>query len=88
MNLVWTKHLTDQEEIEKFRDGIKYSWQLDRLYDILTEMKNKEERIEQSTDAYDTPNWDYRQADRNGYNRCLTSIIKLLDQRKSNLIHE
>lgn len=82
MNLTWTKHLTDQEEIEKFKEGIKYSWQLDRLQDVLAEMKDAETRKEQSGDIYDKPNWDYRQADRNGYLRCLNSILQLLDQRK------
>ena len=82
MNLAWLKHLPEGDEQQAYETGLKYSWQLDRLQDILIEMKEAEERREQSVDTYDSPNWDYRQADRNGFIRCLNSIIQLLDQRK------
>lgn len=82
MNLAWTKHLDHGADVQAHLQGIKHSYQLDYLQMLLTEMKESEERKEQSSDTYDKPNWDYRQADRNGYIRCLNSIINLLDQRK------
>jgi hypothetical protein len=77
----WTKHLSDQEEITKYQDGIRYSWQLDKLQELLTDMKDDKDII-QISDNYDAPNWALKQADRNGYLRCLNTIINLLDQRK------
>lgn len=88
MNLAWTRNLSDQTEIDRFTQSLQNSIVLDRLYDLLSEMKTEQERTEQGTDQYDNPNWEYRQADRNGYLRALNQIIKLTDpdQRKSKLI--
>lgn len=84
MITAWTRHLSTQEEIDKFQQAIKSSVVLDRMNTMLEEMKYDNERQETSPDMYDSENWDYRQADRNGFIRCLNQILKLTnpDQRK------
>ena len=79
MNLAWTNRLTE-DEIQ----GIKSSWQLDKLHELLVEMKTQNERAEVSPDNYYCPGWDYLQADRNGFIRCLNQILKLTDPDQRN----
>lgn len=83
MNLAWANRL-DQDELI----AIQNSWQLDKLHELLIDLKKEQERLELSSEMYDKPNWDYRQADRNGYIRALSNIMKLTDpdQRKSKLL--
>jgi hypothetical protein len=83
----WTSHLKSEDEIKRFRNEILGSKNvLKRQLDILNEMKEDAEQHELNTKVYDVPNWDYRQADVNGYKRCLKQISKLinLDQKENN----
>ena len=76
----WTKHLSSAEEKEKFEKGLRSSrWIIDRLSDMLKQIEENVVNTETSLRTYETPNWDYRQADTNGYRRCLNTIQKLLD---------
>lgn len=79
MITAWTSHLQDQEQVKRFQESVKHSDVLDRLHDILTDMKKEEERAEVSRESYDSPNWDYRQAHRNGIISTLTQVMKLTD---------
>ena len=77
----WTKHLKAEEK-ERFRNSVYGSKTvLDRLDDLLSEY---EQDLEKTEVDYNSPNWDYRQADANGYRRCLKKIKQLitLDQEK------
>lgn len=74
----WTKHLSGEEK-KRFQNEVLGSKQvLIRLQTILNEMRDEKEDLELSTDSYNSPNWDYKQADTNGYKRCLKQISKLI----------
>lgn len=76
----WTKHLQDEEEKKRFQSAVQGSKiVLNRLQALMNEMKDDAETIELNTKIYDIPNWDYRQADMNGYKRCLKQISKIIN---------
>lgn len=82
----WTKHLKEEDK-DRFRNSVLGSKVvLDRLQDILNEMKEDADSIELNTKIYDIPNWDYRQADTNGFKRALKLVSKIinLDQGNTN----
>lgn len=78
----WASHIKDPDEKKRF---INYVYQsrglLERLSDILKGMDVSSE-LDQS--SYDSPSWAAKQADNNGYRRCLREIQKLitLDQKE------
>jgi hypothetical protein len=75
----WTKHIRDPEEQERFRGQIKAAEPvLERLKEMLQEEMNSLERAETSTKIYDLPNWDYRQADGNGFRRYHNMLNKII----------
>lgn len=83
----WTKHLKTDEEKERFKNTVLGSkLVLDRQKDLLKEMQEDVDNTEMNTKIYDIPNWDYRQADMNGFKRCLKLVNKLitLDQEENN----
>lgn len=87
MYSVWTKHIKDIEEKNIYRDSLlKGKWVLNRLDSILVEMQEDLNDLETSTKQYDNTNWSFRQADNNGFRRCLKAIRKLidLDQKENN----
>lgn len=82
----WTKHLKTEEEKLQFKNEVLGSKNvLKRQQELLNEMKEDVEGIELSTKVYDIPNWEHRQADINGYKRCLKHVSKLinLDQQEN-----
>lgn len=82
MKSVWTKHLKTKEEQERFASAVLGSKIVfKRLGELLDE---EEAELLKMENNYDNPNWDYRQADVNGYRRCLRKIHNLinLDQGK------
>lgn len=82
----WTKHLKTEEDKERFRNSVLGSKVvLSRLQDILNEMKEDADNSELNTKIYDIPNWEYRQADTNGFKRCLRLVNKVinLDQEEN-----
>ncbi len=86
MKTIWTQHLDTDEEKAEFEKSVKHSrWLLDRQYEILCSMERGLDRQEISPKAYDSPNWDYRQAHANGFRQCLNQMKELitLDQKES-----
>ena len=80
----WTKHLSGEEQT-RFKNEVLGSKQvLRRLQTLLDEMKEDVENVELSTKIYDIPNWEYRQADVNGYKRCLKQISKIINLDQGN----
>ena len=80
----WTKHLADPKDKEQFKNSILGSKTvLNRLSALLNEEEND---LIQTENDYDNLNWAYRQADINGYRRCLRKIQKLinLDHKDNN----
>lgn len=86
MITAWTKHLKDPEEKVKLEKSLKHSrWVLDNLSEILNELERDLNSSELNSKSYDSPNWDYRQADNIGYRRCLNTVRKIinLDQKET-----
>lgn len=80
----WTSHLQDPKEKEAFQKEVQGSRQaLDRLYDIALELEIELDRYENSLKQYELPAWEYKQADNNGFRRCLSVMKKFynLDQK-------
>lgn len=76
----WTKHINDTEEKERFKNSVLGSKSvLNRLQTLMNEMKEDAEATELNTKIYDIPNWDYRQADTNGYKRALKQVSKIIN---------
>ena len=83
----WTQHLHDTEEKERFKQEVLSAKRvLDRLNEMVTEDLEALDRSEQDQRIYDLPNWDYRQAHKNGTRQYATAMQKLtdLDQQKGN----
>ena len=84
----WTSHLKTEESKEKFKKEI-YSAKsvLERLNAIIKEDENALERSEQDQRIYDLPNWDYRQAHKNGVRQYINTISKFinLDQQEGSI---
>ena len=80
---VWTRHLANPEEKERFKGSVVASKPvLDRAKEILDKMEQDLDQVEVNPKYYETPNWDYRQAHNNGYRQCLRIVKKLIDLDK------
>lgn len=76
----WTSHLQNKKEKEDFEKEVRSSRKvLDRMKTIVDEYEKELNAVETTTAQYDSPSWDYRQADNNGYRRCLNQIRRLVD---------
>lgn len=80
----WTDNLKTDEEKARFKNSVLGSKAvLERLDDILNEMKEDSDNKERNTKTYEIPNWDYRQAHINGFMDCLHKVRFII-----NLDHE
>jgi hypothetical protein len=89
--MIWTKNLKDPEVKKRFESTLWGSKPvLDRLSQLLSEEEAELDRTEISAEAYDNPNWSYKQAHKNGQRAMLRKIQNLinLDQQNVNRIHE
>ena len=87
MLIAWTKHIKDETEKVEFEKYIKGSKRLlDRLKEIVDEEEQSLNRSETDIKTFDQPNWENRQAYKNGYRACLNIMKKLVnvDQNKGN----
>jgi hypothetical protein len=66
----------DKEQVRKLLYSNKEGF--DRLKDILEPMLKEA----LPTADYDSPSWAYKQADRIGYNRALTTVLELINLDK------
>lgn len=85
MLTVWTKNLKTEEERTNFMNQVLGAKPvLERLVEILNEKEEQLERSERTLDAYDNPNWAYKQAHKNGYLSVLQNLRDTinLDQQK------
>jgi hypothetical protein len=81
----WTQHLNTEEEKERFRNEIHSARRvLERLKDMVDEDLSMMDKSEQDQRIYDLPNWDYRQAHKNGGRQYATQMYNLvnLDHQK------
>lgn len=76
----WTKHIKDPEEKANFEKSIYNAISvLDRLKQIIAEEEQALNRSELDPSVYDKPNWEYRQAHKNGIRQALDRIKKFID---------
>lgn len=76
----WTQHLKTQEEKDDFyREVMGSKRVLRRLKDIISSKEFSLDYQEMSEKSYDSPNWAYRQAHRNGFRQCVEGYKKLID---------
>ena len=67
MITAWTKHIKDEESKEKFEAAVLGSRHvLERLQELVAEDVSSMDRSEMDIKSFDSPNWDYRQAWRQG----------------------
>ena len=79
MKASWFKECktnADKEQVRKLLNSNKEGF--DRLKDILEPML----KDALPTADYDSPSWAYKQADRIGYNRALTTVLDLINLDK------
>lgn len=80
MYVAWTKNLRSVDEAESFKNQVRSSKDvLDRVIQLLNEEEASLDRSEIDPKNYDLPNWEYRQAHKNGYRSCLAFVKKLID---------
>jgi len=79
MKASWFKDCKTKEDKEHVRSLLKSNKEgFDRLKDILEPMLKEA----LPTADYDSPSWAYKQADRIGYNRALTTVLDLINLDK------
>ena len=79
MKASWFKECKSKEDKEKVRKLLYSNKEgFDRLKDILEPMLKEA----LPTADYDSPSWAYKQADRIGYNRALTTVLDLINLDK------
>lgn len=87
----WTEHLNDQEDKARFeRLIVSCKPVLDRQLALLKQEEQALDRSEMDVRSFDQPNWDYRQAYKNGYRAALNVSKRLIDldqQRTTNDQH-
>jgi hypothetical protein len=76
----WTSHLKSDEAKQNFENQIINSVDvLRRLNAILNHYEKSLDRTETSIDTYALPNWEHRQAHKNGNREIIQRIKTLID---------
>lgn len=80
MNQYWTSHLETDEEKQRFKNQLYGSrFVFERLRQLI-EMKEADlGASERSPKAYETPNWPFLQAHRNGYASAMAIVKNLIN---------
>jgi len=79
MKAAWFKDCKSKKQKEAVAQTLQSNREsLDRLKEILEPM------LKDTTPAadYDSPSWAYKQADRNGFNRAVTTVLDLINLDK------
>jgi len=78
LSIEWTKHISDPKAKKDFEAAVRNSTlALGRLSDILKERESEAMKVKPRD--YDNPSWAYKQADDNGYLRCLRELSLLIN---------
>lgn len=86
MKTAWFKGVKTDEDKAKREASIRAS---SHILDLITELMDEDDKslsnAETASKVYDNPNWAYKQADVNGYRRCLKVYKDLLnlDQKET-----
>lgn len=78
MKLNWTKGLSGEAKQDVLSEYASSSHLRARLEVLLREKQIASQKAIISKDAYDSPNWAYKQADNVGYLRAMEEIVSLL----------
>ena len=78
MKLNWTKGLSGDAKKDVVQEYASSSNLRKRLEVLLQEKQSSSQKAIISKDAYDSPNWAFKQADAVGYQRALEEVISLL----------
>lgn len=79
----WFRGLKTPQEKDERRELVKaHAPVLEVLKEILEKQLADKLKVQQSKTAYGSPAWPYEQADSNGEQRALTSVVQLLDLTK------
>jgi hypothetical protein len=77
---LWTRHLSSEKEKEDFRKIVQGSKPvLKRVKELLDQEEKALDQTELDPKAFDTPNWAYKQAFKNGFRKGLNITQKLVD---------
>jgi hypothetical protein len=80
MNSAWTRNLQTEDEKADFEKRLQNSRTvLRRLNELIDGELKGLEASETHIQSYDSPNWAYVQADKNGYKRAARFIKRLID---------
>lgn len=80
MYMTWTNHLSEPSAKEDFEKKVKSAKPvLDRLKTILYEQEDLIDRSETNIKVFDQPNWEFRQAFKNGQRAAIKSLFTLID---------
>jgi len=77
INSKWTAGVENPEEIEK--KMLEQKELFKRWYEIITQKQKANDSDQLKKGNYEIPNWELRQADYVGYNRCLEEFKALLN---------
>lgn len=81
----WTQHLDTEEDKEKFRKDIRSAQSvLERLKTLIEEDEKSLDRSEMDQRIYDKPNWEYRQAHKNGIRQYANTLKNLINLDQQN----
>lgn len=85
----WTAHLKDPNDKEDFEKSVRSARPiLEHLARMVEDQTNQIASTELDAKSFDSPNWAYKQAYKNGY-RCslkfLNNLLKDLDQQKQGI---
>ena len=78
MKTVLTKGLDDSIKDEVAQGFASSTIIRRRLVEVLSDKSSSEDKKSVLENAYDNPNWAYKQADSRGYRRAIAEIISLL----------
>ena len=84
----WTQHLSTDKEKEEFEREIHGSKRvLQRLKAIIEQRETNLDKLEMSAKDFETPNWAYKQAFRNGHRSALEIVKKYIsiDQQEKSI---
>lgn len=78
MKTAWTQGLNSEDSAQLTKQLKSSAGVLDRIIEIMDRDERAILAQESKSSIYDLPNWEYRQADANGYRRCLREYKQLL----------
>lgn len=80
MQIDWTKHLTTEEDKKRFEQTVQSAKPvLDRLKQIIQAKEEALGREEMSLKSFEEPNWEYKQAFKNGIRHAYTGMKTMID---------